>query len=149
MVERTISYEDVCNTEFRLLLNSDYYTDKDGDGVYTYIGDDETTVNMLLDNAYTLKISGVVRSNSDTASSATILGYTSALTNLLIKKTLENPAVIAQSAAENSNYDVVSGLPFVNNRRDRPAGRSIRRKVKNEYFCRRSQTPKKRALYTK
>jgi len=110
-----IDYEDACNITFKLLTDSDYYTDNDGDGVFEYIGDDEDLLDMVLRNAYEVKIVGVIRPNEDAV--ATIMngsfGYTRALTEYVIEHTAESAVYAAQSDPKNENFDVFTGLPFI------------------------------------
>lgn len=113
--QRKLSYEEVCGISFKLLLNSDYYADKDGNGVWEYVGDDSSIMDMVINNAFDLNIVGVVKANDDTvtASVSPVFGYTSKLTEYVINATNESEIVKQQTAAENENYDVFTGRPFV------------------------------------
>jgi len=110
-----IDYEDACNITFKLLTNSDYYSDNDGDGIFDYIGEDEAMLDMVLRNAYELKIVGVIRPNEDAVATAMTgsFGYTTALTEYVINKTHDSEVYKAQNAPENENFDVFTGLPFI------------------------------------
>lgn len=94
-----INYDDVLGKEFKILLNSDYYVDLEGDGTLTDIrtlqeSDPEKyeeEFNKLLASesaGKTIKIVGIARMNDSTTagSLSTGLCYTSKLTNALIEK---------------------------------------------------------------
>ena len=107
------SYEELCEMEYRLLLQSECYHGKDD--VYT----DMTTTDAGLDYLYNdknlgidLKIVGILRPNEN-ASSAILTGtlvYTSQLTQYAIEKTAESDLIKKQLA--NPFTDVITGLPF-------------------------------------
>lgn len=111
----TVSYEDICNISFKLLLNSDYYADKNGTGVWEYIGDDESMLELAIKNGLDLNIVGIIRPAEDatSASLSAAFGYTSALTRHIIETTNASGVVLAQTDLANSNLDVLTGLPFV------------------------------------
>ncbi|NLZ45869.1 MAG: FtsX-like permease family protein [Clostridiales bacterium] len=115
VVERKLSYEEICNSEFKILLNSDYYSDKDGDGVFEYIGKDEKAMDLLVKNGYDLKITGIVRSNEQAGmnSQGQVFGYTHALTEYIIEQSAKSPVVMAQTSKANENTDILTGKPFV------------------------------------
>ncbi len=112
--DRQLDYEEVCDISFKLLLNTDYYQDSDGDGIWSSIADDQTMMDIVLKNAYELNIVGIIRPNEEaTATSLSgSFGYTSALTAYILEQTQNSPIVEQQTAAENENYDVFTGLPF-------------------------------------
>ncbi len=108
------SYEDILNTRFRLVKNSDYYT-KNADGSWKDVRTDAAALDLVIANGMELEIVGILRPNPE-ASSASIsgtFGYTAALTELVIRQTNESEIVIQQRLPENENYDVTKGLPFV------------------------------------
>ena len=115
IVKRQIEYDDVLDISFKLLTDSDYYTDTDGDGIWTDIRDNHEMLEMVINSAQNINIVGIIRPNED--ATATLLsgtfGYTSALTELVIEKVSESEIVKQQSAKENENYDVFTGLPFI------------------------------------
>ncbi|MCH5279060.1 MAG: ABC transporter ATP-binding protein/permease [Christensenellaceae bacterium] len=114
VVERSIKYDDVLNTSFKLILNTDYYK-KSVDGSWSYIGDDSSAMDMIINGGYDLRISGIIRPNPDAtaASLSGSFGYTSELTKYVIEKTNESELVRAQLDPENENLDLLTGLPFV------------------------------------
>lgn len=107
----TFSYDDILKKEFSLIPACDLY-EKNEDGTFSYIGDDEKKMEELVDSAEKLRISGIIRPKED-ADNLTItasLGYTRELTNYLIDYTNESEVVKAQKADENIN--VLNGLRF-------------------------------------
>lgn len=105
------SYADACGQSFYLIPACDYYTENE-DGTFTYSGNSEGKVEELLDNAYELKISGVIRPKEDAANASIsgVVGYTSALSDEIISHTAESAVVKAQEASPDVN--VLNGLTF-------------------------------------
>lgn len=95
--QREISYDDILETTFKLILNPDYYT-KEANGTWSYIGDDKDSMNLVIDHGYDLKIVGIIKPNPDAAvTSATgSFGYTSALTQYVIEQTNNSELVKEQ-----------------------------------------------------
>ena len=107
------SYEDICGMTFKLILSPDFYQ-KNKDGTYTDLSASETGLSLLYqsDKPVTLKVSGIVRPNSDAVASmmSGAIGYTSALTEYAISRAAESDIVKEQLA--NPTVDVITGLPF-------------------------------------
>ncbi len=112
------TYEEICDMTFRVVLNSDCYVLDQKSGLYKDIRvDDEGKENekglrILYDNGLTLKVSGIIRP-SESATSAMLTGsiaYTQKLTEYVINKAAESPAIKAQMADKTT--DVITGLPF-------------------------------------
>ena len=105
------SYADACGQSFYLIPACDYYTENE-DSTFTYSGNSESKVEQLLDNAYELKISGVIRPKEDAANASIsgVVGYTSALSDEIISHTAESAVVKAQEASPDVN--VLNGLTF-------------------------------------
>lgn len=131
-----VSYEDICNITFKMLLNTDLYTDSDNDGVWEYIGDDETQLEMRIKNGYDIRISGIVRTDADPGSSLmnSTFGYTKALTEYIINTVNDSEIVKAQRSDENANMNVISGLPFEITRENESTD-SEKAKAVKEYFA--------------
>lgn len=109
------SYEEICNSTFKVVLGAECYTDTDGDGVFTDLREDEKNLQILYTNDeknIDLKVVGVIRPNEDAV--ATMLtgaiGYTSLLTDYVVEQTKDAPVIKAQLA--NPQVDVLTGLPF-------------------------------------
>lgn len=106
------SYEDICNTEFRVVLNSSCYAYDEKTGVYTDLSKSETGRQYLYDNGLKLRVTGIIRPNEKAVSSMLngSIAYTKQLTEYVLEKSAESPAVKAQK--ENRAIDIFTGLPF-------------------------------------
>lgn len=106
------SYDDIMNLDFRVILDCDKYQ-KSGDA-YIDVSETETGLKYLYDsdNAIRLKVVGVIRPSANAVSSflTGAIGYTSALTDEMIKRTEESEIVNAQ--LDDPETDVISGLKF-------------------------------------
>ncbi len=111
--ERKISYEDILNTEFKLVVEGDCYNKLDADR-FEYVGNDSEAMKLIVEHGYDLKITGVVRPNPDASANSIsgIFGYTYKLVDQVIAENEKSEVVLAQRAPENENYDVLAGLPF-------------------------------------
>ena len=109
------SYEEICNREYKVILNSDCYAYDELSGLYKDLRETEAGLRYLYDNALSLRIIGIIRPNED-ASSTMLRGsiaYTSKLTEYVIKESQESPAIEAQWKSPTT--DVITGLPFQEN----------------------------------
>ena len=106
------TYEEICNMEFKTILNADCYAYDEATGLYTDLRETEAGLRYLYDNALTLKVTGIIRPTED--ATATMLtgniGYTKMLTEYLIEKAEGTDVIAAQLA--NPSKDVLTGLPF-------------------------------------
>lgn len=133
--QKMISYSDVLDTEFKLVLNAEYYS-KDADGRWKDIRNDEGALDLVVKNGYDLKIVGILKPDPE-ATSSSITGtfaYTSALTDYVIERTAQCEIVKEQLLPDNSNFDVLTGLPFVITESIDPDDGEKAEKVK-EYFA--------------
>ncbi len=106
------TYEEICDAEYRTILNADCYTYDEATGVYADLRETEAGLRYLYDNALKLKVTGIIRPKEDSSSNI-ITGnicYTSELTEYLIKKAKKSEVIDAQK--ENKNLDILTGLPF-------------------------------------
>ncbi len=109
------SYEDICNMEYRTLLNSDCYTLDSATGTYKDLRTTEAGLQYLYDNAIPLKVSGIIRpkENAVSAMLSGSIGYTSKLTEYVIEHSKDSDAIKAQQASPAT--DIFTGLPFNEN----------------------------------
>lgn len=105
------SYEEICSQDFYLIPACDTYEENEH-GLFDYVGDSDTRIEKLMDNAIQMKITGVIKpaEDADNVLISGAVGYTSALTKYLIDYTNESPVVQAQQASENKN--VLNGAEF-------------------------------------
>ena len=67
------SYEDIVETEFRVIFNSDCYGYDEDTGIYSDLRQTKAGLRYLYDNALTLKVTGIIRPNEN-AQSAMLSG---------------------------------------------------------------------------
>ena len=106
------SYEEICDMEFRVILNSSCYTLDESTGLYTDLRESNAGLKYLYDNGLSLKVSGIIRPSEDAVSSMLTgsIGYTSELTEYIIEQSKNSAAVTAQ--LNNPSTDIFTGLPF-------------------------------------
>ena len=110
--QRSWSYEELCNMEFRVVLNADCYSLDEKTDLYKDLRNTESGLRYLYDNAMKLKVSGIIRP-SENASSHMLsgsIGYTKDLTDYLMAQGEKDDAIQAQLKAKDT--DIFTGLPF-------------------------------------
>ncbi len=113
--EKKWTYEEICDLEYRLILNSSCYVYDEATGLYNDLRKTDTGIRYLYDNGLSLKVSGIIRPSKD-ATSTMINGsiaYTSALTEYVITESQKSAAIQAQR--DNPSVDIITGLPFSEN----------------------------------
>ena len=112
VAQTSYTYDQILNLSFRLLLNSDYY-EKQENGTYHDKSDDELYLLNKLSTSQEVKVSGILRTKSNSANSSNrsgSVGYLSSLMTHLINGVNDSEIVKAQK--ENPEIDVMTGLPF-------------------------------------
>ncbi len=110
--DQSWSYEDLCKTQFKLILPYERYQYDANSDTYTDLSATQTGLEMLYNSSQTgivLDVVGVARSDSSGMMSGS-LGYTHALTEYAIEATANSDLVKDQLA--NPDTDVISNLPF-------------------------------------
>lgn len=109
------SYEDICNLDFKTILNSDCYVRDDASGLYTDLRSTDAGLRYLYDNGTSLKVSGIIRPSENAVSTmlSGSIGYTSKLTEYIVEEAKDSDAIQAQS--KDPSVDVFTGLPFQEN----------------------------------
>lgn len=106
------SYEEICNTEYKAILNADCYHYDESTGLYSDLRKTDAGLKYLYDNALPLKITGIIRPSKD--STTTMLkgsiAYTSKLTEHLIDISKDKDVIKAQ--LDSPDTDILTGLPF-------------------------------------
>lgn len=104
------SYDDLLNTTFKLVLNTDYYT-KEGDE-WVDQSTHESYMKDLISNALELKVVGILKPDEEAASSSIggTVGYLSSLTKYVINQINDSEITKEQKAYPEIN--VFTGLPF-------------------------------------
>ncbi|MBC8542102.1 ATP-binding cassette domain-containing protein [Bianquea renquensis] len=110
--EHRWTYEEICDREFRTILNSECYKLDEGTGLYTDLRNTDAGLRYLYDSGISLKVSGIIRPNEDTISTmlSGSIGYTSKLTEYVIEQSKDSAAVNAQ--LDDPSTDIFTGLPF-------------------------------------
>jgi len=108
-------YSELTGRVFKTILPYDYYQDFDGDGIFTDMSKVDGILNNLYEKALELKISGIIKpkKDSDAQMLSSGIGYTSLLTQKIIKDAKESPVIKAQLASPTIN--VLTGQPFKSN----------------------------------
>ncbi len=106
------TYEEICDMEFRTILNSDCYTYDENTGLYTDLRETDAGLRYLYDKGTKLKVSGIIRPNEEAVSGMLTgsIGYTHKLTEYVVEKAVDSEAVKAQLA--DPSTDIFTGLPF-------------------------------------
>ena len=106
------SYEEICGSDFRVILPSSCYSYDEATGLYTDLRESEAGLKYLYDNALKLHVSGIIRKKPDveTTMISGKICYTSGLIDYIVEQAEQSPAVQAQKA--NPDRDVLNGLPF-------------------------------------
>ena len=106
------SYEEICGSDFRVILPSSCYSYDQATGLYTDLRESEAGLKYLYDNALKLHVSGIIRKKPDveTTMISGKICYTSGLIDYIVEQAEQSPAVQAQKA--NPDRDVLTGLPF-------------------------------------
>lgn len=105
------SFQDILNTEYKLVIGTDYY--KKVDGQWVDQRTDENYMTNIVNSAIPLKISGIIRPSKNTVSTSIsgTIAYTKDLTNYVIEKASDSQIVKEQK--ENKGINVFTGKKFV------------------------------------
>lgn len=97
--------KDFVGHEFKLLLDTDYYSYNETSGLYEYKGDDDDFVSALMPSAATVSISGIVKLRDDVSSGCIDgdIGYTQSLVRYIVDGINSSAPAVAQKA-EYENY---------------------------------------------
>ncbi len=104
------SYKEICNMEFRTILNADCYALRDG--IYKDISTDKYSLDMLYTNAERLKVTGIIKLHEGTSSTliSGTIGYTYHLTEYVAEENRKSESILYQ--INNPTLDIFTGLPF-------------------------------------
>ena len=83
--ETTYTYDDLMNLDLRLVIPTDYY-EKQEDGTYLNMQENEAYMEDLVADAEQLHVVGVVRTVNDNGSEYGKIGYTTALTEYVVSQ---------------------------------------------------------------
>ncbi len=108
--EHTYTYEELLNTKFKFVLNSDYY-EKNGN-IWVDKTNDESYLQKMVSKAEDLKIVGIIKPNDDSIIEDNYgrIFYTKALKEYVINKA--NESEIVKEQKENPDINILTGLEF-------------------------------------
>ncbi|MBO4433658.1 MAG: ABC transporter ATP-binding protein/permease [Clostridia bacterium] len=110
--ETSYSYDEILKLSFKVLPSTDYYKKNDL-GNFDDMSEDELYIQEKLKDARELKVVGILRAQSDSASntaSSGSVGYLSSLMTELINEI--NKTEIAKAQKADRKTDVFTGFPF-------------------------------------
>lgn len=110
--DQSWSFDEICDTEFRVILNSSCYSYDEKTGLYTDLRETDAGLQYLYDNGIALKVTGIIRPGEDVTAPMLMgtIGYTGKLTEYVINEMQDSEAIEAQLA--DSSTDIFTGLPF-------------------------------------
>ena len=110
--ELTFSYEELMNTELKLILTADTYRYNDKYNIYEDMSEDNDYMSNLYQEAVPLKIVGILKLKGSGGMSSLMsgVGYTEKLTKYIMKTSSEKDIVKKQLA--NKKINVFSGKSF-------------------------------------
>ena len=107
---KSYTYDDLLNTKFKVLLNTDYF-EKDGD-IWIDNTENDDYIKEKLEDAEEISIAGIIRPKEGTvatAMSATV-GYTKELKEYVINEV--NNAEIVKEQKDNPDINIFTGIEF-------------------------------------
>ena len=108
----SISYENIVNEKYKLLITPDYY--EKVSGVWENKSNDKEYLNRIIQNKEDISIVGILKiKNSAINDSSGYIGYTKALANYIVSKTLEEDIVKEQ--LQNKDINILTNQKFDNN----------------------------------
>ena len=110
--ERKWTFEEICNMEFKTVLNADCYRYDETTGTYADLRETDAGLRYLYDNAMPLKVTGIIRPDeeADTTMLSGYICYTRKLTEYVAEQS-DGKEIIDKQLA-NPDMDVITGLPF-------------------------------------
>ncbi len=103
------NYDDILNTSYKLILNTDYY--KKVGGVYRDYSSDNNYMKNIIDNGVDMTIVGIVKVKGST-DQENLVGYKHSLVDYVIENVAKTD--IYKEQTENKDVNVLTGLPFDN-----------------------------------
>ena len=128
------SYEEICDMTFRYIFPADQYQLDEETGEYFNLADEELGLRTLFNNGLEVRITGIVRQNSDAMSGMLTgaIGYTHDLVEYVIGQAAEKELVIRQ--LEDPEHDVFNGLPFLD-REDEALTKNRKAQAARDYIA--------------
>ncbi|MDE6108634.1 MAG: FtsX-like permease family protein, partial [Oscillospiraceae bacterium] len=126
------SYEELCDTPFKLLLPAEKYRYDEATGAYTDMSTTKTGMDYLYNSSdvgTVLKVVGIARPSEESNSGMVkgAIGYTAALTEYAIDATAHTDIVKKQLSHKDT--DVILALPFATGEEEEPSDEEKREAV--------------------
>lgn len=107
--QTSYTYDNLLNTEFTLVLNTDYYQKQES--IWVDKSSDESYMKKLLDKSLTLKVVGIIKPNEESSiTTSGEVGYTKKLTDYVIENI--NNSEIAKEQLKNTDKSVLTNTNF-------------------------------------
>ena len=107
--QTSYTYDELLNTEFTLVLNTDYYQKQES--IWVDKSSDESYMKKLIDKSLTLKVVGIIKPNEESSiTTSGEVGYTKELTDYVIENI--NNSEIAKEQLKNSDKSVLTNTNF-------------------------------------
>ena len=107
--QTSYTYDEIIGTEFKLVLNTDYY--KKQGKVWVDKSADSKHMKEVIDNGLTLKVVGIIKPNEESSNQTSgEVGYTKELTEYVITKVRESE--IAKEQLANKEKSVLTNSAF-------------------------------------
>ena len=108
-VQTSYTYDELIGTEFKLVLNTDYY--KKQGSIWIDKSTDTNHMKEVIDNGLTLKVVGIIKPNAESSNQTSgEVGYTKELTEYVIKNIRESE--IAKEQLANKDKSVLTNSAF-------------------------------------
>ena len=110
-IPTSYSFDELIGREYKIIANAEQY-EKDEGGLWHFRQSTSPYLRSTLDSAVTIRIAGIIRPKEgvNAGSMTGAIGYTSELTDLMIKRT--NSLPIVQEQIANTEYNVAKGATF-------------------------------------
>lgn len=109
--QTSYTYDELLNTEFTLVLNTDYYQKQES--IWVDKSSDESYMKKLIDKSLTLKVVGIIKPNEESSiTTSGEVGYTKELTDYVIENI--NNSEIAKEQLKKSDKSVLTNTNFSN-----------------------------------
>ena len=117
---KRLEFSEIIGKNYKLILNDAYYNYNKDTGLWDNVSDKSEIMKLRIENGYDVTISGIIKPKPEASSTVLsgTLAYTSALTDHVITETLNTELAKAQLSEKNSNFNVFTGLPFVDENKD-------------------------------
>ena len=108
-VQTSYTYDELIGTEFKLILNTDYY--KKQGNIWVDKSTDTNHMKEVIDNGLTLKVVGIIKPNEESSNQTSgEVGYTKELTDYVITKVRESE--IAKEQLSNKEKSLLTNTAF-------------------------------------